>query len=104
MCLAALRVGGEKGEDEADTVGCCTLRLEHLTFTPGEGVYEIELEFLGKDSMLYKQLIDFGAYGPIGQQVYDNIKSFCRGKKPVDDVFDRLTVRPSLPVTNASEN
>lgn len=27
----ALRVGGEKGEDEADTVGCCSLRREHLT-------------------------------------------------------------------------
>ena len=27
----ALRVGGEKGEDEADTVGCCSLRVEHLT-------------------------------------------------------------------------
>lgn len=28
----ALRVGGEKGEEEADTVGCCSLRREHLTF------------------------------------------------------------------------
>lgn len=28
----ALRVGGEKGEDEADTVGCCSLRKEHLRF------------------------------------------------------------------------
>jgi DNA topoisomerase-1 len=24
-------VGGEKGEDEADTVGCCSLRVEHFT-------------------------------------------------------------------------
>ena len=29
----ALRVGGEKGEDEADTVGCCSLRVEHFTFS-----------------------------------------------------------------------
>jgi DNA topoisomerase IB len=28
----ALRVGGEKGEDEADTVGCCSLRREHLKY------------------------------------------------------------------------
>jgi len=28
----ALRVGGEKDEDEADTVGCCSLRREHLSF------------------------------------------------------------------------
>lgn len=90
--VLALRVGGEKGEDEADTVGCCTLRLEHVRFTPGDEVYEIELEFLGKDSMLYKQLIDFSKYGEIGVKVYENIKAFCRGKRPTDDVFDRLTV------------
>ena len=28
----ALRVGNEKGEDEADTVGCCSLRVEHIRF------------------------------------------------------------------------
>jgi len=26
----ALRVGNEKTEDEADTVGCCSLRKEHI--------------------------------------------------------------------------
>jgi len=26
----ALRVGNEKSEDEADTVGCCSLRVEHV--------------------------------------------------------------------------
>ena len=52
----ALRVGGEKDTDEeADTVGCCSLRVEHLHFDPneeGDDNKEIELEFLGKDSML----------------------------------------------------
>lgn len=61
----ALRVGGEKDTDEeADTVGCCSLRVEHLHFDPnneGDDNLEIELEFLGKDSMLFKQTIDFGA-------------------------------------------
>ncbi len=28
----ALRAGGEKGDDEADTVGCCSLRYEHISF------------------------------------------------------------------------
>ena len=28
----ALRVGNEKGEEEADTVGCCSLRVEHISF------------------------------------------------------------------------
>ncbi|POM68439.1 DNA topoisomerase, partial [Phytophthora palmivora] len=30
--ILALRVGNEKGEDEADTVGCCSLRVEHMSF------------------------------------------------------------------------
>ncbi|KAK1738736.1 DNA topoisomerase 1 [Skeletonema marinoi] len=33
----ALRVGGEKDtEEEADTVGCCSLRVEHLKFDPND--------------------------------------------------------------------
>ena len=46
----ALRVGNEKGEDEADTVGCCSLRVEHIRF---EQKGKITLDFLGKDSMQY---------------------------------------------------
>ena len=48
----ALRVGGEKDEDEADTVGCCSLRTEHVevTTTP---VHTFKLDFLGKDSIRY---------------------------------------------------
>jgi len=99
----ALRVGGEKDtEEEADTVGCCSLRVEHLHFDPnGEGGdnKEIELEFLGKDSMLYKQTIDFGAelYNKndgMGTQVYENLKSFCKKKKPSDDIF--TSINPTL--------
>ena len=47
----ALRVGGEKDTDEeADTVGCCSLRVEHLHFDPneeGQDNQEIELELRG---------------------------------------------------------
>ena len=46
----ALRVGNEKGGDEADTVGCCSLRVEHITLIGGE---EVEFDFLAKDSMRY---------------------------------------------------
>ncbi len=92
----ALRVGGEKGEDEADTVGCCSLRREHLTFVPtpdghSSTIREIELEFLGKDSMLFKQNIDFDQYGTVGHQVYRNLKSFCKHKGAKQDVFDVVT-------------
>ncbi len=90
----ALRVGGEKGEDEADTVGCCSLRLEHLNFNPDSSTYEIELEFLGKDSMLYKQNINFTSFGELGKQVYGCLQSFCAGKSKTDQVFDTLV--PSI--------
>mmetsp|Transcript_61717 Transcript_61717/g.93157 ORF Transcript_61717/g.93157 Transcript_61717/m.93157 type:complete len:719 (-) Transcript_61717:132-2288(-) len=95
----ALRVGGEKDTDEeADTVGCCSLRVEHLHFDPnGEGgdSKEIELEFLGKDSMLYKQTIDFGAAlynddNGMGSRVYENLKVFCAKKKKTEEVFDAI--------------
>jgi len=96
----ALRVGGEKDTDEeADTVGCCSLRVEHLHFDPsneGGENKEIELEFLGKDSMLFKQTIDFGDVmytenNGMGEQVFKNFKLFCKRKKDSDDVFDSLT-------------
>lgn len=96
----ALRVGGEKDtEEEADTVGCCSLRVEHLKFDPndeGGDNKEIELEFLGKDSMLFKQTIDFGSAlytenNGMGEQVYENFKKFCSKKKDTDDVFSDLT-------------
>lgn len=99
----ALRVGGEKDTDEeADTVGCCSLRVEHMQFDPnGEGGdnKEIMLEFLGKDSMLYKQTIDFGSAlyndnNGMGKQVYDNFKKFCKGKKKTEEIFDKIN--PSM--------
>lgn len=95
----ALRVGGEKDTDEeADTVGCCSLRVEHLHFDPnneGGDNKEIELEFLGKDSMLFKQTIDFGApmyneNSGMGDKVFANLKSFCSKKKKTEEVFDSI--------------
>lgn len=46
----ALRVGNEKDEDEADTVGCCSLRVEHIELKEDDVVM---FDFLGKDSMRY---------------------------------------------------
>ena len=99
----ALRVGGEKDtEEEADTVGCCSLRVEHMQFDPndeGGDNKEIELKFLGKDSMLYQQTIDFGAAlyndnNGMGKQVYDNFKGFCKNKKKSEEIFDKIN--PSM--------
>eukprot|EP01039_Chlorochromonas_danica_P009197 gene9197-10157_t len=89
--VLALRVGGEKGEDEADTVGCCSLRREHLRFNPDPESYEIELEFLGKDSMLFKQTINFAQHGDLGKAVYGCLRDFCANKRPDQDVFETLT-------------
>ena len=93
-------MGGEKDTDEeADTVGCCSLRVEHLNFDPPDVEEEdkaIELEFLGKDSMLFKQTIKFGSDlytkdDGMGVQVYENFKSFTLKKKKTEDIFETLT-------------
>lgn len=85
-------------DEEADTVGCCSLRVEHMTFDPNEeggDNKEIELEFLGKDSMLFKQTIDFGKdlyneNNGMGTQVYENLSKFCKKKKKTEEIFDKI--------------
>lgn len=77
----AIRVGNEKKEDEADTVGCCSLRKEHINF---EENYEITLDFLGKDSMRYLNTVK------VDEQAYANLKLFCAKKEPSDDIFDLI--------------
>ncbi|MBN1318333.1 MAG: hypothetical protein JXA42_22835 [Anaerolineales bacterium] len=53
--VLCLRVGDEKDEDEADTVGATTLRPEHVTLLDG-GL--VEFRFLGKDSVLWHKKIE----------------------------------------------
>ena len=51
-----MRAGNEKDADEAaDTVGCCSLRCEHINLLKhDEGKdYVVEFDFLGKDSVRY---------------------------------------------------
>jgi len=80
----ALRVGNEKDtEDQADTVGCCSLRVEHIKLLDSNTV---EFDFLGKDSMRYQNKVQ------LDKQVYKNLKSFTKGKKKDEDLFDLLTV------------
>ncbi|KAI8842098.1 hypothetical protein BC829DRAFT_401894 [Chytridium lagenaria] len=79
----ALRAGNEKGEDEADTVGCCSLRFEHISL---ELPNVVIFDFLGKDSIrYYKQ-------GRGRQQVFKNLQIFRKEpKKEGDLLFDRLS-------------
>lgn len=79
----ALRAGNEKGDDEADTVGCCSLKFEHITLRPPQTVI---FDFLGKDSIRYYDEVEVDA------QVFKNLKIFKKEpKKKGDDIFDRLT-------------
>ncbi|KAG0059711.1 DNA topoisomerase 1 [Linnemannia elongata] len=78
----ALRAGNEKGEDEADTVGCCSLRFEHVTL---EKPNIMHLDFLGKDSIRYQKTVE------VDEQVFKNIRLFKREPaQEGDDLFDRL--------------
>ena len=80
----ALRAGNEKGEDEADTVGCCSLKFQHVTLRPPETVI---FDFLGKDSIRFYDEVKVDA------QVFKNLKIFKKAPKTTgDDIFDRLTV------------
>ena len=79
----ALRAGNEKGEDEADTVGCCSLKYEHVTLKPPKTVV---FDFLGKDSIRFYEEFD------VDEQVFKNLQIFKKSPKgPGDEIFDRLT-------------
>lgn len=83
----ALRAGNEKDEDEADTVGCCSLRVEHIKLHKSvEGVGEnvVEFDFLGKDSIRYNNSVS------VDKRVYKNLILFMENKNPEDELFDRL--------------
>ncbi|KAL7887025.1 hypothetical protein AOLI_G00047460 [Acnodon oligacanthus] len=83
----ALRAGNEKDDDTADTVGCCSLRVEHINLHRHlDGLdYVVEFDFLGKDSIRYYNKV------PVEKQVYKNLKLFMNSKNPDDDLFDRMS-------------
>ncbi|EJD52512.1 hypothetical protein AURDEDRAFT_111181 [Auricularia subglabra TFB-10046 SS5] len=84
----ALRAGNEKGEDEADTVGCCSLRCEHVTLERDttDGKEYVVFDFLGKDSIRYYNRVE------VTQQVFKNIRIFKGDSKTDEDaLFDRVT-------------
>ncbi|XP_038198554.1 DNA topoisomerase I, mitochondrial isoform X3 [Arvicola amphibius] len=84
----ALRTGNEKEEGEtADTVGCCSLRVEHVRLHKKADGQEhvVELDFLGKDSIRYNNRL------PVEKLVFQNLQDFMKDKDPRDDLFDALT-------------
>lgn len=81
----ALRAGNEKDTDnEADTVGCCSLKYEHITLREPDIVI---FDFLGKDSIRYYDECQ------VDRQVFKNLKMFKKPpKEEGDDIFDRVNV------------
>ncbi|KAG7207587.1 hypothetical protein KM043_009211 [Ampulex compressa] len=82
----ALRAGNEKDEDQADTVGCCSLRVEHISLHEQKDgrEYVVVFDFLGKDSIRYYNEV------PVEKRVFKNLQLFMENKSPGDDLFDRL--------------
>jgi len=74
-----LRVGDEKDEDEADTVGATTLRVEHVKLDGGS----LGLNFIGKDGVPWSKTIE-----PAPPAVVSNVREFISGKSPGKEVFD----------------
>ncbi|XP_059060387.1 DNA topoisomerase I, mitochondrial [Achroia grisella] len=85
----ALRAGNEKDEDQADTVGCCSLRVEHIKlYKEKDGKeYVVVFDFLGKDSIRYYNEV------PVLKRVFKNLELFIENKKDSDDLFDRLNTQ-----------
>jgi DNA topoisomerase-1 len=79
----ALRIGNEKTEAEADTVGVTTLKIKNITLMDGN---VIKLDFLGKDSIRYVNKV------VVPYVVYRNIKEFHEDPKKEnnDDLFDLI--------------
>nr|CAG4635991.1 EOG090X0296 [Eubosmina coregoni]SVE69672.1 EOG090X0296 [Eubosmina coregoni] len=82
----ALRAGNEKDEDQADTVGCCSLRVEHISlYEQKDGKqFVVAFDFLGKDSIRYYNEV------PVEKRVFKNLQLFIENKDPGSDLFDRL--------------
>ena len=79
----ALRAGNEKKDDEAETVGCCSLKCENLQLQPPN---QVIFDFLGKDSIRFHEQVT------VDEQVFKNLKIFKREPKTSsDDIFDRIS-------------
>ena len=79
----AMRVGDEKDEDEADTVGASTLRVEHVRI----GRDNIEFDFLGKDSVEWHKSLPLNHDELI---LARNLQDLTHGKQFGDQIFDKI--------------
>ena len=84
----ALRVGNEKdAQEEAETIGCCSLQVDHckpIDETNELGEKKLSFDFLGKDSVPYKNSVW------VDPLVWDAVTDFRRGKQGTADLFDMV--------------
>ena len=79
-----LRVGNEKGSDEADTVGVASLRVEHIHLLSNNMV---ELDFLGKDSVRFQKKFK------VPVQIYAALKEFTDSKNKTTSLFELINAK-----------
>jgi DNA topoisomerase-1 len=79
-----MRVGDEKDEDEADTVGASTLRVEHVKL----GSNTIIFDFLGKDSVRWEKKL---VLRPFELKVLRNLQEFTSEKSPETEIFHHVS-------------
>lgn len=92
----SLRAGNEKGEDEAETYGVCSLRCEHAQIKMPDTIH---LEFLGKDSMKFEE--DLKITNP---DVFKNIAMFLKTNGMKDKSGNFIRKKPSDPIFCAPES
>lgn len=81
----SMRVGDEKDEDEADTVGASTLRVEHVNV----GGDRIDFDFLGKDSVRWEKSLAIEDEND--QTLAANLTRFKEGKAHGTQLFPEIT-------------
>jgi DNA topoisomerase-1 len=77
----AIRVGDEKGEDEADTRGATTLQAKHFTISNDQ----VTLDFLGKDSIRYHRAIT------MSPAMCANLSQLLSNKEPDELMFNGIS-------------
>lgn len=80
----AIRVGNEKSDDEAQTVGVTNLLVKNVTVTNDN---RLQLDFLGKDSVRYTKVVDIPDF------VFQCVTECLKNKKEGDQVFDKVDAK-----------
>ena len=82
MMITGQRIGGEGAKNEAGTVGMSTIRVEHVKLSQNNGKFYVSFDYLGKDSVPYRNTVEVEKY------IWDALVAFTRGKKLGQKVFD----------------